>query len=77
MKIVIYKVNGIWHTTTEENYNARIQNARAIHKMQDFNSAEEIIEYYCKYFKSQPEDFIVIKSLGFLDELHLEQTEQM
>lgn len=57
---VIYKASGIYYVTTEENYKARIQNARAIHKMQDFNSAEEIIEYYCKHFGSKAEDFIII-----------------
>ncbi len=60
MKIVIYKSNGIYHTTTEANYNARIQNARAIHELKEFNSPEEIIDYYCKYFGSKPEDFIII-----------------
>ena len=59
MKIVIYKAEGIYYTTTEENYKARIQDARAIHKMQDFTSAEEIIEYYCKYFGNKTEDFII------------------
>ena len=60
MKIVIYKAEGIYYTTTEKNYAAGIQDARAIHKMESFSSAEEIIEYYCKYFRSQPEDFIII-----------------
>jgi hypothetical protein len=60
MKTVIYKVGGIYHTTTEANYKARISNARLVHKMQDFNSAEEIIEYFCKYFGSKTEDFIII-----------------
>ena len=60
MKTVIYKVAGIYHATTEANYHARIQNARLIHKMQDFNSAQEIVDYYCAYFNSQPQDFIVI-----------------
>lgn len=61
MKTVIYKSEGIYYTTTEENYAAGIQNARAIHKMQDFSSAEEIINYFCKYFGSKTEDFIIIK----------------
>lgn len=60
MKTVIYQAQGIYYATTEENYNARIQDARAIHKMQDFNSAEGIVEYYCKYFGSKTEDFIII-----------------
>ena len=62
MKMVIYKVLGVYHCTTEENYNARIQNERRIQRLWDFNSAEEIIEYYCKYFNSKPEDFTVIES---------------
>lgn len=60
MKTVIYEIGGIYYTTTEENYKARIVDAKAIHKMQDFNSVEEIIEYYCKYFGSKTEDFIII-----------------
>ena len=59
MKIVIYRVGETYYTTTEENYKARIQDARAIHKMQDFTSAEEIINYYCKYFGNKTEDFII------------------
>ena len=61
MKMVIYKIFNVYHCTTEENYNARVQNARAIKKLADFENAEEIIEYYCKYFNSKPEDFIVIE----------------
>ena len=60
MKMVIYKAGGIYCVTSEENYNAQIQNARAIHKMLDFDSAEEIIEYYCTYFGSKAEDFIIM-----------------
>lgn len=61
MKIVIFKQGGVYYTTTEENYNAKIQNARVIHKMDNFNNAEEIKDYYCEYFGSKPEDFIVIE----------------
>lgn len=60
MKTVIYKVNGVYHTTSEDNYKARIQNAFKVQRLPDFDSAEEIIEYYCKYFGSQREDFIII-----------------
>lgn len=59
MKMVIYKSLGIYCVTTEENYKARIQNARAIHRLDAFDSAEEIIEYYCTHFGSKTEDFIV------------------
>ena len=60
MKMVIYKTVGGYCVTSEENYNAVIQNAREIHQMQDFDSAEEVIEYFCKYFGSKAEDFIII-----------------
>ena len=60
MKQVIYKSNGIYCVTTEANYKARIQDARAIHRLKDFESAEEIIEYFCTYCGSKTEDFIII-----------------
>ena len=62
MKMVIYKAGGTYYVTTEENYNARVQNARLVHKMQDFKSANEVIEYFCTYFGSKAEDFIIIKT---------------
>ena len=58
-KQVIYRECGVLHVTTEQNYNARIRNARIIHRMADFRTPAEIVEYYCKWFKSNPEDFIV------------------
>ncbi len=61
MKTVIYKENGAYKTTTEENYNRAIKNARQIHIMRGFENAEEIIEYYIKWFGSNKEDFIVIE----------------
>lgn len=57
MGIVIYKQNGIYCTTTEENYAAGIQNARLVQKWQDFNSSDGIIAYCCKYWSCKPEDF--------------------
>lgn len=61
MKTVIYKENGIYKTTNEENYNRQIRNAKEIHTMDDFDSAEEIISYYVNWFKCNKEDFIVIE----------------
>ena len=61
MKTVIYKVNGIYHTTSEDNYKAHIQNAFKVQRLPDFESADEIIEYYCKYFGSQREDIIIME----------------
>ena len=63
MKTVIYKENGVYKTTTEENYNRNIRNAREIHTMYDFESAEEIIEYYTKWFNCNREDFIVMYNI--------------
>lgn len=61
MKTVIYKENGVFKATTEENYNSKIQNARVIHTLADFESAQEIIDYYIRYTNSKKEDFIVIE----------------
>ena len=61
MKYVIYKSLGNFYVTTKENYNARIQNADEIAKVVGFETAEEIIDYYCRNIKAKPEDFIVIK----------------
>ena len=61
MKTIIYKENGVYKTTNEQNYNSKVQNARQIHTMKDFESAEEIIEYYVKYFGSDRADFIVVE----------------
>lgn len=61
MKMVIYWAGGNYYVTSEENYNAQIQNARAIHQMKDFDSAKEIIEYYCTHFGSKAEDFIIME----------------
>lgn len=63
-KLVIYKAMGIYHITDEANYNTRIQNARAIHQLKEFNSVPEIIDYYCIHFGSQIEDFMVVGNDG-------------
>lgn len=61
MKTVIYKENGVYKTTTEENYNRPVQNAREIYIMNGFESVEEIIEYLVKWCRYNREDFIVIE----------------
>lgn len=60
MKLVIYNELGTFKTTTEENYNRRIQNVREITTWKDFESAEEIIDYCTKYSNSKREDFIIV-----------------
>lgn len=59
MKYVIYKNILGYCVTSKENYHARIRDARAIQKCYDFKSANSIIDYYCKYFKWNREDFII------------------
>ena len=58
--MVIYKIFGVYHVTTLENYNAAIQDARKIQKLADFSSAAEIIDYYCKWFGCNPTDFTIL-----------------
>lgn len=65
-KQIIYKEQGIYYITPEANYNSRIQNARAIHQLKEFNTVPEIIEYYCTHFGSQIEDFMVVGSDGHI-----------
>lgn len=59
MKRVIYKSFGVYCVTTEENYNAPIQDANKICRMENFSNPEEIINYYCTYCGSKQEDFII------------------
>lgn len=57
MKTVIYKSGGIYYTTSEENYNAKILNARTIHNMCEFNSPTEIMDYYYEFCGVETKDF--------------------
>lgn len=60
MKMVIYRELGVLCCTALENYKARIRNAKQVQRLADFDTPQEIIEYYCKYFGSVPEDFTII-----------------
>lgn len=59
-KLVIYKALGTYCVTPESNYNKNMQNARAIQKLNDFESSREIMDYYNKYFGTNDDSFIVI-----------------
>lgn len=61
--MVIYKDLDGYKVTPKSNYEARIQDARKIQTAKDFDSAQEIIDYYVKYFKSSPEDFTIVESM--------------
>lgn len=60
-KKVIYKDLQGYKVTSQDNYNARIQDCNKIQDCKDFTSANEIIEYYVKYCKCSENDFIVIE----------------
>jgi len=59
-KQVIYKTLSGYAITPESNYYAYIQNARKVNNFTGANNPDEIIEYYCKYFGSKPDEFIII-----------------
>ena len=45
-KLVIYKSLGDFKITPESNFKARIQNANKITDLKDFDTVDEIIDYY-------------------------------
>ena len=59
MKTVIYKKNGVYHTTPLSNFTARVSNALAVHNMSEFPTVKTIIDYYHMYFGSNSEDFVI------------------
>lgn len=59
-KLVVYKCLGKYCVTPKWNYKSRIQDARKIKHLDDFESAEEIKQYYNKYFHTTDDDFEVI-----------------
>ena len=60
-KYVIYKVLGKYKGTPESNYNARIQNARAIQDLSSFKSAKDIMDYFIKYGWADSYDEFIVK----------------
>lgn len=78
MKIVIYKENGVYKTTTETNYNRVVRNAREVFTMRDFASAEEIIAYFIANFGNRyNEDSFIVVNGGFTDANFLDDEEKM
>jgi hypothetical protein len=78
MKIVIFKENGVFKTTTDKNYNREIRNAREIFVMKNFTSANEIMSYFITNFGNRytEESFIVVNG-GFTDGNFLDDEEKM
>ncbi len=60
MKYVIYKNLKGYCVTTEENYHAKIIDKRKVTNCSRFNSANEIIKYYCEYCNCDFFDFFVV-----------------
>lgn len=57
-KLIIYRELSGLKVTPESNYFARIRNERRVTDCSAFSNAEEVREYFCKYFGSKDEDFI-------------------
>lgn len=59
---VIYKELGKYKGTPKSNYDAHIQNARAVMDLSSFNTPDEIIDYFIKYgFAKNPDEFEIIE----------------
>lgn len=43
---VIYKENGKFRATREHNFNARISDARAVYKLDDFETLADMVDYF-------------------------------
>lgn len=62
MKMVIYKNETFseYCVTTRGNYNSYAQNAREIQRFPANEwTVKDIMDYYCQYLGSKPEDFAV------------------
>lgn len=56
MKFVIWKQNGAWYSTEEWNYHAFVRDARKVQRWDGFETAEEIMDYWHKYFDKEGKD---------------------
>ena len=57
--LVIYKDLAGYKVTDLDNYNARIMDANKVTDCSDFETPEQIIDYFCKYFGKSNAEFIV------------------
>ena len=57
-KLIIYKDLAGLKVTPVSNYNARIRNERKVTDCHEFEDAEQIREYFVKYFGSRDDDFV-------------------
>lgn len=56
-KLVIFRYLGGFAVTKKSNYEAHIWDANKITKCRDFESPQEIIDYYKKWFHTEETDF--------------------
>lgn len=56
--MVVFKRNGELYMTSEENYNAYIEDVSKTTSLRDFDTFEQVVEYMCRYSKAVPEQFI-------------------
>lgn len=59
MKCVIYRCCGHLKVTTETNYYAPIRDANAVLDMSDFESENEVMDYFCDNGIKRKSDFII------------------
>lgn len=57
-KLIIYRELDGLKVTPESNFNTRIRDERRVTNCSAFSDAEEVREYFCKYFGCKDEDFI-------------------
>lgn len=58
-KLVLYRDPDGYKVTPESNYHAMIRNARQVTDCSGFANPDEIIRYYCRWFRCSADDFIV------------------
>lgn len=74
-KYVVYKKNDSYYGTPINNYNAKIQNARLITDLSNFNSAEEIIEYLIQYTNLNREDIVIVGEDPIVEKAKISDTD--
>lgn len=57
-KLIIYRELDGLKVTPESNFNVRIRNERRVTNCSAFSNAEEVREYFVRYFGSRDDDFI-------------------
>lgn len=60
-KMILYKTISGYEMTTAANYQSTIQNANLITKLYDFETVQDILDYYEKYFKIPTSDIYVVE----------------